>query len=48
VLEENMTITMDLPYIEVGWGAGHNEDLIRITKTGYEPLNEESDPLVVV
>jgi Xaa-Pro aminopeptidase len=48
VLEENMTITMDLPYIEVGWGAGHNEDLIRITRTGYEPLNEESDPLVVV
>lgn len=48
VLEENMTVTLDLPYVEIGWGAGHNEDLIRITKTGYEPLNTESDPLVVV
>ena len=48
VLAENMTLTMDLPYIEVGWGAGHNEDLVRITKTGYEALNEESDPLVVI
>ncbi|MDX2224259.1 MAG: M24 family metallopeptidase [Rhodospirillaceae bacterium] len=48
VLEENMVMTMDLPYIEVGWGAGHNEDLIRITKTGFEPLNAISDPLEVV
>ena len=48
VLEENMTITIDLPYIEVGWGAGHNEDLIRITRTGYEVLNTEEEPLVVV
>lgn len=47
-LEENMTITIDLPYIEVGWGAGHNEDLIRITKTGYEALNTEEEPLVVI
>jgi len=48
VLEENMVMTMDLPYIEVGWGAGHNEDLIRITKTGFEPFNKISDPLEVV
>jgi Xaa-Pro aminopeptidase len=48
VLEENMTITIDLPYVEVGWGAGHNEDLIRITKTGFELLNDLSDPLVIV
>ena len=48
VLEENMVMTMDLPYIEVGWGAGHNEDLICITKTGFEPFNKISDPLEVV
>jgi Xaa-Pro aminopeptidase len=48
VLEENMVMTIDLPYVEVGWGCGHNEDLFRVTKTGYEPLNPESDPLVVV
>ncbi|MFO1428305.1 MAG: hypothetical protein U1F11_15310, partial [Steroidobacteraceae bacterium] len=48
VLEENMTLTIDLPYVEVGWGAGHNEDLIRVTRNGYEALNLESDPLVIV
>lgn len=48
VLEENMTLTIDLPYIEVGWGAGHNEDLIRVTRSGYEALNAEGDPLVIV
>ncbi len=48
VLEENMVLTIDLPYVEVGWGGGHNEDLFRVTKTGYEALNPESDPLVVV
>ena len=48
VLEENMVLTIDLPYIEVGWGGGHNEDLFRVTRTGYEALNPESDPLVVV
>lgn len=48
VVEENMVLTVDLPYVEVGWGAGHNEDLIRITKTGFEPFNKVSDPLEVV
>jgi len=48
VLEENMVMTIDLPYVEVGWGCGHNEDLFRVTATGYEALNPESDPLVVV
>jgi Xaa-Pro aminopeptidase len=43
-----MTITVDLPYIEAGWGAGHNEDLLLITETGFELLNTEEDPLVVV
>jgi Xaa-Pro aminopeptidase len=48
VLEENMVLTVDLPYIEVGWGAGHNEDLIRVTKTGFEFFNTLSDPLEVI
>lgn len=48
VLEEDMVLTIDLPYVEVGWGGGHNEDLFRVTRTGYEPLNPESDPLVVI
>ncbi len=48
VLAENMTVTLDLPFIEIGWGAGHNEDLLRITKTGYEILNDPSDAMLVV
>ena len=48
VLEENMVITVDLPYIEVGWGAGHHEDMIRVTRNGYEPMHPEGDPLVIV
>jgi len=48
VLAENMTVTLDLPYLEVGEGAGHNEDLLRITKTGYEILNDPGDALVMV
>lgn len=48
VLAENMTVTLDLPYLEVGEGAGHNEDLLRITRTGFELLNDPSDPLIVV
>lgn len=48
VLEENMVLTVDLPYLEVGYGCGHNEDLFRVTKTGYEPLNTEEDPFIVL
>ena len=48
VLEENMTVTLDLPYLEVGSVAGHNEDLLRVTKNGYEILNDPGEPMVVV
>ncbi len=48
VLAADMTVTLDLPYLEIGEGAGHNEDLLRITSTGYELLNDPADPLIVV
>lgn len=48
VSEENMTVTLDLPCLEVGGGAGHNENLLRITESGYELLNEPREPLIVV
>jgi Xaa-Pro aminopeptidase len=48
VLQENMVLTVDLPYLEVGYGCGHNEDLFRVTKTGYEALNTEEDPFIVL
>ena len=47
-LKPGMCVTIDLPYIEAGWGAGHNEDLILITETGYEPLHTEENPLVLI
>jgi Xaa-Pro aminopeptidase len=47
VLEKNMCVTLDLPFLEVGWGAGHNEDLLLITDNGYELMNAPDEPLVV-
>jgi Xaa-Pro aminopeptidase len=46
--QENMTLTIDLPQVEIGWGATHLEDLIMITKGGYEPLATMSDPLIIL
>ncbi len=46
--EVGMTLTVDLPTVEVGWGAIHFEDLITVTKTGVEPLASLSDPLIVI
>jgi hypothetical protein len=43
-----MTLTVDLPTPEIGWGAIHFEDLIQVTKTGVEPLATLSDPLIVL
>jgi Xaa-Pro aminopeptidase len=48
VLEENMVVTLDLPFIEIGTGAGHNEDMLRITRNGYELMNDPRDPLLLV
>ena len=48
VLEENMVVTLDLPYLEIGSGAGHNEDMLRITRQGFELMNDPRDPLIVV
>ena len=47
-LEAGMVITVDLPYVEVGFGAGHNEDLVLITEDGFEPLHDEVDTLLIV
>ncbi len=47
-LEENMTLTVDLPTIMLGWGTIHCEDLIVVTKTGVEPLATADGPLVVI
>jgi Xaa-Pro aminopeptidase len=48
VLRENMTMTVDFPSMELGWGSCHLEDLVRITADGAEPLATMSSGLVVV
>lgn len=47
VLEENMTLTVDLPSLSLGYGNAHLEDVVRITKTGAEPLASMDGVLVV-
>lgn len=46
VLEEGMTITVDLPYIEHGWGSLHLEDLVLVTADGARPLHSMANPLI--
>ncbi len=46
--EENMTLTVDFPAYELGWGGAHLEDLVVVTKNGVEPLAAPDGPLVVV
>jgi Xaa-Pro aminopeptidase len=48
VLEEGMTLTVDFPHIEVGFGACHLEDLVEITASGARPLASMESPLLVV
>ncbi len=48
ILEENMTLTVDFPSMEIGWGSCHLEDLVRITSDGVEALGQIDDALVVV
>ena len=48
VFEENMTLTVDMPSLEVGWGGAHLENLIVLKKDGFEPLGKMGNSLVVV
>ena len=45
---ENMTLTVDMPSLEIGWGGAHLEDLIVVTKDGFEPLATMDNPLVIL
>ncbi len=45
---ENMVFTIDMPYLEVGWGNIHVEDTVRVTSTGVEPLSSGDVSLRVV
>jgi Xaa-Pro aminopeptidase len=47
VVEENMVINVDLPYIEIGWGSVHLEDTLLVTADGCEPLTSMKMDLIV-
>lgn len=47
-LQENMVITADLASLDLGWGNLHHEDLIRITKTGFEPFPGIHEPFIII
>ena len=46
--EENMTINVDLPFTEWGWGSMHLEDTLLVTADGFEPLTSMENDLIVV
>ena len=48
VLEQGMTLTVDFPHLDVGFGACHLEDLVEITADGARPLANMDEPLIVV
>jgi Xaa-Pro aminopeptidase len=48
VLEPDMVLNVDLPYIEIGWGAVHLEDTVRVTTDGCEALTSMQTALRVV
>ena len=48
VFEENMTINIDMPFTEWGWGSMHLEDTLLVTADGFEPLTSMENDLVVV
>ncbi|MDX2222479.1 MAG: M24 family metallopeptidase [Rhodospirillaceae bacterium] len=47
-LEPGMTLTIDLPTVQLGFGSIHCEDLIVVTKDGIEPLATADGPLIVL
>jgi Xaa-Pro aminopeptidase len=48
VLEPGVVLNVDLPFIEIGWGALHLEDTVLVTEDGCEPLTSMQMDLLVV
>ena len=48
VLEQGMTLTVDFPHLDVGFGGCHLEDLVEITADGARPLADMDEPLIVI
>ncbi|MEP3051844.1 MAG: M24 family metallopeptidase [Erythrobacter sp.] len=48
-LEENMVLSIDLPFLDNGFGgSAHLEDLVIMTKDGPELINDSSDRFILV
>ena len=47
-LKTGMTITVDLPYLEVGALSGHHEDLIEITDNGFRKLTDDYPDVIEI
>ncbi len=47
VLEAGVVLNVDLPFIEIGWGAVHLEDTLLVTADGCEPLTSMQMDLLV-
>ncbi|MDX2145693.1 MAG: M24 family metallopeptidase [Rhodospirillaceae bacterium] len=47
-LEADMVINVDMPHLEIGWGAVHIEDTVRVTADGCEPLTSMDTALRVL
>ena len=48
MLEPDMVLNVDLPFIEIGWGAVHLEDTVRVTADGCEALTSMQTALRVI
>jgi Xaa-Pro aminopeptidase len=48
VIETDMVLNVDLPHIEIGWGAIHIEDTVRVTKDGCEALTSMNTALQII
>lgn len=47
-LEEGMTLCIETPYYEIGWGGVQVEDTIVVRKDGAEYLTKSSRELIFV
>jgi Xaa-Pro aminopeptidase len=48
VLQENMVLNFDMPFLEYGWGSMHLEDTLLVTTDGWEPLTSLRTELRII
>ncbi len=48
VLEEGMVLTVDMPFLDLGWGGVEMEDTVLVTKKGLRFLNNTERTLYLL